>query len=120
TLTSDVVSPRADVCRGLARPWQDERQQNRISYHPVRTLLAGGLMLHLRRLVLFAAALATLSTVGLAQRADAPRALTAADYAHAEQFMTYNTTPLLLRAGVRPTWVRGAGDDRFWYVTTTE
>jgi len=40
------------------------------------------------------------------------RALTADDYARAEQFMGYNTTPLVLRAGIRPT---ALPDDRFWY-----
>jgi dipeptidyl aminopeptidase/acylaminoacyl peptidase len=44
--------------------------------------------------------------------------LTTADYAHAEQYMAYNTTPLVFRSGVRPTWMAG---DRFWYrVTTTD
>src|SRR5690348_12336662 len=80
-------------------------------------------MFHLRRLVFVAAALAALassSAVGHAQRAEPPRALTAADYAHAEQFMTYNTTPLVLHSGVHPTWMRTAGDERFWYVVATE
>src|ERR1044072_1503630 len=45
-----------------------------------------------------------------------PRALTTADYARAEKFMTYNTTPLVYRAGVRPNWMAG---DRFWYRVTT-
>ncbi len=45
----------------------------------------------------------------------APRALTTADYQRAERFMSYNTTPLVLRAGVRPTWIDG---DRFWYRNT--
>src|SRR2546426_4197708 len=40
------------------------------------------------------------------------RALTAADYARAERFMSYNTTPLVFRAGIRPT---ALPDDRFWY-----
>ncbi len=44
-------------------------------------------------------------------------ALTAADYARAERFMAYNTAPLVLRGGVRPTWLSG---DRFWYRVTTE
>jgi dipeptidyl-peptidase-4 len=43
--------------------------------------------------------------------------VTAEDYARAEKFMTYNTTPLVLHGGVRPTWI---SDDRFWYRTTTE
>jgi dipeptidyl-peptidase-4 len=48
--------------------------------------------------------------------ASAAHALTTADYARAEQFMTWNTTPLLFRSGVRPTWL---ADDRFWYRITT-
>ena len=59
----------------------------------------------------FAVALATLPAA--AQQ----RALTAADYARAERFMTYHTTPLVLRSGVRPTWLE---DGRFWYRVTTE
>jgi dipeptidyl-peptidase-4 len=37
------------------------------------------------------------------------------DYARAERFMGYNTTPLVYHAGVRATWLQG---DRFWYRTT--
>jgi dipeptidyl-peptidase-4 len=48
---------------------------------------------------------------------EALRSLTAADYARAEKFMTYSVTPLVLRAGVRPTWLAG---DRFWYRNTIE
>jgi len=44
------------------------------------------------------------------------RAVTAADYTHAEKFMTWNTTPLVFRSGVSPTWL---ADDRFWYRVTT-
>src|SRR5581483_2014058 len=76
-------------------------------------------MFHLRRFVLVAAAVAVLSTVGYAQRPETPRAMTTADYAHAEQFMPYNTTPLVLHAGARATWLR-TGDERFWYVVATE
>ena len=47
--------------------------------------------------------------------AQAPRALTAQDYARAEQFMGYHTTPLMLGAPVRPSWLPG---DRFWYHNT--
>ena len=68
----------------------------------------------MRRLIpalTFAVALATLPT--LAQQP----ALSADDYARAEKFMGYNTTPLVLRAGVRPTWLE---DGRFWYRITTE
>ena len=54
---------------------------------------------------------------GLAQeRQDsAPRVVTADDYARAEKFLTYNTTPLALHVGVRPTWLK---NDRFWYRDT--
>ncbi len=45
-----------------------------------------------------------------------PRALTTADYARAEKFMSYNTTPLVYRATVRPNWLAG---DRFWYRVNT-
>jgi dipeptidyl-peptidase-4 len=37
------------------------------------------------------------------------------DYARAERFIGYNTTPLVYHAGVRATWLPG---DRFWYRTT--
>ena len=47
----------------------------------------------------------------------APASFTAADYARAEKFMGYNTTPLVLHSGVHATWLP---DDRFWYRTTTE
>ena len=53
----------------------------------------------------------------LAQRADTPRALTAADYARAERLMSYKVNPLVLHAGVRPVFLP---DGRFWYRTTTE
>ena len=61
--------------------------------------------------------LAVSVTVAAQQPAESPRALTAADYSRAERFMTYNTTPLVLRSGVRPP---GCRDDRFWYRVTTE
>ncbi|MEW5901687.1 MAG: DPP IV N-terminal domain-containing protein, partial [Acidobacteriota bacterium] len=54
----------------------------------------------------------------MSERGDeAPRSLTAADYAQAEKFMPYNVTPLVLRAGVRPTWLPR---DRFWYRNALE
>ena len=43
-------------------------------------------------------------------------ALTAEDYAQAEQFMSYNTAPLVSGATVRPTWLE---NDRFWYRNIT-
>ena len=48
----------------------------------------------------------------LSLEAQPPRALTAADYARAEKFLGYNTTPLALHSGIRATWLT---DDRFWY-----
>ncbi len=41
-----------------------------------------------------------------------PRALTEADYARAEKFLTASTTPLVVGANVRPTWL---ADGRVWY-----
>jgi dipeptidyl-peptidase-4 len=73
------------------------------------------------RLLVVGSACLLATTITVAQeRADAPRALTAADYGRAEKFMTYNTAPLVLHGGVRPTWVPGDPSDRFWYRTTTE
>jgi len=41
-----------------------------------------------------------------------PAQPTAADYARAESFLLYKTTPLVLHPGVRPNWL---DDGRFWY-----
>jgi dipeptidyl-peptidase-4 len=60
-----------------------------------------------------AAAVVAASMPLLAEQAAAPaRVLTADDYARAERFMGYNTTPLAFHLAVRPTWLP---DDRFWY-----
>ena len=57
-----------------------------------------------------AGALAGFGTPLLAQ---APvRQLTADDYARAEKFLGFNTTPLVTNSGVQPTWIAG---ERFWY-----
>src|SRR4249920_149011 len=48
--------------------------------------------------------------------AAAQQRFTAADYTRAEKLMGYNTTPLVLRSGVRPSWLP---DERFWYRVTT-
>ena len=48
----------------------------------------------------------------VAQQTTPPAALTADDYARAERFMGYSTTPLVFRTTVRPNWLEG---DRFWY-----
>src|SRR5207244_795615 len=55
--------------------------------------------------------------------AQTPRALTPADYARAERFLSYNTTPLVLHSAGRATWLPGLPglpDDTFWYRTNTE
>ncbi|HVL70027.1 MAG TPA: DPP IV N-terminal domain-containing protein [Vicinamibacterales bacterium] len=67
----------------------------------------------LRLLPALSLALALATVPSLAQQ----RALSNDDYARAERFMGYNTAPLVLRAGVRPTWL---DDGRFWYRITTE
>ncbi len=68
--------------------------------------------------IAIAAAAAAAGVPSLAQQsAPAARALTEGDYARAEKYMAYNTTPLVLRSGVRPTWLP---DGRFWYRITTE
>ncbi len=46
----------------------------------------------------------------------AQKALTADDYARAEKMLGYNTSSLVDRAGVRPTWL---ADGRFWYRVLT-
>ena len=50
------------------------------------------------------------------QGAFAPRTVTADDYARAEKSMAYNTSLLVFRSGVRPSWMAG---ERFWYRITT-
>src|SRR6185437_17176693 len=44
------------------------------------------------------------------------RAVPAADYEHAEQFLSFNTNPLVFGTSVRPTWL---ADDRFWFRDVT-
>jgi len=46
----------------------------------------------------------------------AQRPITIADYARAERYMAYNTTPLVFDTGVRPAWL---SDERFWYRNVT-
>ncbi len=64
-----------------------------------------------------AAVVVGLSGVLSAQQPAPPRALTADDYARAERFMNYNTTPLVLHSAGRANWLP---DDKYWYRTTTE
>jgi dipeptidyl aminopeptidase/acylaminoacyl peptidase len=49
---------------------------------------------------------------GVSARAQQGAALTAADYAHAESMMNYNTEPLVDHGSVRPNWLP---DGRFWF-----
>jgi hypothetical protein len=58
------------------------------------------------------------ATAGSAQQPAVPpgRVFTAADYARAEKMLSYNTSPLVDRAGVRPTFLP---DGRFWYRALT-
>src|SRR6185436_13431716 len=72
------------------------------------------------RLLVAGLGLVLATTITIAQERADSRALTTADYARAETFMPYNTTPLVLHSGVRPAWVQGDGSDRFWYRTTSE
>jgi dipeptidyl aminopeptidase/acylaminoacyl peptidase len=48
--------------------------------------------------------------------AQQPRVFTAEDYARAEKMLGYNTSPLVDRSGVRPTFL---ADGRFWYRVLT-
>jgi dipeptidyl-peptidase-4 len=66
----------------------------------------------MRRLMSFLVASLLSSTLS----AQAPRQLTAADYARAERLMTYNTAQLVSGGAVSPTWLP---DDRFWYRNAT-
>jgi len=75
-------------------------------------------MSHVRRAGIVCVAVTVATAVSSAQQqTDARRAFTAADYARAERFMNYRTTPLVLHAGAKPTWLP---DGRFWYRVTTE
>lgn len=73
-----------------------------MTYRPLARLTAG--------------VLAIAASLSAQSRPASPPALTAADYARAERFMGYNTTPLVLRTVARPTWLP---DGRFWYSTAT-
>ncbi len=67
------------------------------------------------RLSSLALALCTSAAPLLAQQSG--RALTAADYARAERYLSRNTVPLVTGGAVRATWLP---DGRFWYRRTTE
>jgi hypothetical protein len=67
-------------------------------------------------IVLMVSLIPLIAAVALEKAGEAPRALTAADYAQAEKFMSYNAAPLVIRAGVRPTETpsRMRGASSFW------
>ncbi len=60
--------------------------------------------------------LAALAALAPAAGAQAPRTVTAADYARAEKSMGYYTSSLVTGGAVSPAWMAG---DRFWYRATT-
>lgn len=64
------------------------------------------------RLVRFGGQVALVLAATIPLAAQSRPAVTADDYAHAEKFMGYNTTPLVSNGPVRATWLPG---DRFWY-----
>jgi dipeptidyl-peptidase-4 len=78
----------------------------------LKTGLAG-----LASIVLLAVLVSSGAAFASEKAGEAPRSLTAADYAQAEKFMAYNTAPLIFRAGGRPAWLPG---DRFWYSNALE
>ncbi len=67
------------------------------------------------RVVFLAAFIAAFPAVAQPSIGHSPPALAAADYARAEQFMGWNTAPLVFGATVRPNWLAA---DRFWYRNT--
>ena len=52
------------------------------------------------------------TTVTFSLHAQSRDSLAASDYARAEQYLYYNTAPLVDHAAVRPNWVT---DDNFWF-----
>ena len=69
-----------------------------------------------RRMAAAVAGVVVVATVVVSAQ-QRPAAVTAADYARAEKFLAAATAPLVVRSGVRPTWL---ADGRFWYRITTE
>jgi dipeptidyl-peptidase 4 len=66
----------------------------------------------MRQIAVLPGFLILLPLVGFGQQ----HTLTTADYARAEKFLNYSTTPLVYRSGVRPNWL---ADERLWYRITT-
>ncbi|HWB28640.1 MAG TPA: DPP IV N-terminal domain-containing protein [Chitinophagaceae bacterium] len=54
--------------------------------------------------------------IGVNAQAQQGVQLTAGDYQHAENFLSYNTEPYIDHSSVRPEWLPG---DKFWYRTLT-
>src|ERR1043166_1469395 len=63
----------------------------------------------------FAHALLAFSLLASSAGAQQPQQGPAADYRRAEQYLAYNTAPLIFGMGVRPNWL---ANDRFWYRNT--
>lgn len=59
---------------------------------------------------------ALMAAMSLPGAAQSRATVTAADYARAEQFLGYNTTPLVANGPVQANWL---ADDRFWYRNAT-
>ena len=66
--------------------------------------------------LMVASLITTVSATAQQRGSDASVAVTTGDYARAEKFMGYNTTPLVFGSGVRPNWL---SDERFWYRNST-
>jgi dipeptidyl aminopeptidase/acylaminoacyl peptidase len=108
-LASEILRNCFDITLTL-RHFEDNAAE---LYHPLMSFIS--------RLGVCGAVSLLVGTTALAQRpADAPVAFTVADYARAEKFMPYSTNPLVLRTGVRASWLPGDSSDRFWYRVTTE
>jgi dipeptidyl aminopeptidase/acylaminoacyl peptidase len=73
--------------------------------------------IHWLLFVVMLSVLVSMAAAAAERPGEAPRAMTAEDYARAEKFMPYNAAPLVLRTSVRPNWLPG---DRFWYRNALE
>jgi dipeptidyl aminopeptidase/acylaminoacyl peptidase len=76
-----------------------------------------GLIHRAGRVLGSAAAIVVFASIGLSGQRAATRTVTSADYAQAEKFMGYNTTPLVYGVPGTPTWLP---DGKFWYRVTTD
>ncbi|MEJ2218289.1 MAG: DPP IV N-terminal domain-containing protein [Gemmatimonadota bacterium] len=82
--------------------------------HANRSVRRGAAVLSVAAFVALAAVLAP--PAAAQQTPYAPRTVTAAQYAHAEQFLAPNTAPLVFGASARPVFVDA---NRFWYRSDT-